>query len=173
MNGTANCVSSIRQGAPRTAPPHQTRMPYLPTQRLNTLDLSGVTPSPVLCLLHSTLSFCPHTAGAPSAFTDVCDHHPFSAWHGLADRKSLWVMASPVHVVGLVSRNSAERTWCWFIGVLTYSFNKHTRMMTMAPASGQAPGTSEEEEPWFLTLAQGEGLGLKWWQVAADHQNLE
>lgn len=39
-----------------------------------------------------------------------------------------------------------------------YSFNKHTRMMTMASSLRPGPGTSEEEEPWFLTLAQGEGL---------------
>ena len=35
-------------------------------------------------------------------------------------------------------------------------------MMTMAPSLRPGPGTSEEEESWFLTLAQGEGLGLGW-----------
>lgn len=99
---------------------------------------------------------------------------PFSPWQGLADRKSLSVTASPEHTVRLVSRNSAERTCCWFIGVLTYAFNKHTRMMTMAPSLRPGPRTSEEEQPWFpfLTLARGEGLGGGG-KLAADHQDLE
>ena len=149
MNGPANYVSSIGQGAPPgTGSPHQ---PGTPPSSNTTVQGSGsvsVTPSPVLRPLHSRLgTSAPTRLVLPSASQMSVTITPFSAWHGLADRKSLSVMASPVREVRLVSRNSAERTRCGFIGVLTYSFNKHRRMMTMAPSLRPGPGSSERKSP--------------------------
>ena len=135
--------------------------PHLPTQGFKALHLSASPPVP--CYAHCTLDLepVPLHGRCFQVLQMSVTITPFSAWHGLADRKSLSVMASPVRAVRLVSRNSAERTWCGFIGVLTYSFNKHRRMMTMAPSLRPGPRFSEKEEPCFLTSAQGEGLGLR------------
>lgn len=57
-------------------------------------------------------------------------------------------LATGTDRVRLVSRNSASRTWCWFTGVFTYSFNKQASKVMIAAGLRLGPETSEEKEPW-------------------------